>query len=158
MYNIYVILHFVLMIVWVVSAIILDFKFLKGFNTGSDEEKISLLRNVRSVSDRTEMPASTFLPLLGVLMLIENNYWLQLGVMHGKILMALVTIGLYHAARGISGRMMAALDAGDAVNGLAKRYVVFRLAVLVLLILMSAMIISYKGGISALFYVRSWFN
>ncbi|HIC74518.1 MAG TPA: hypothetical protein EYO92_05425, partial [Candidatus Marinimicrobia bacterium] len=60
MYNIYVILHFVLMIVWVVSAIILDFKFLKGFNTGSDEEKISLLRNVRSVSDRTEMPASTF--------------------------------------------------------------------------------------------------
>lgn len=158
MYDIYVILHFLLMIVWIVSAITLDFRFLRGFNVGSNEERESLMRNVRALSDKTEMPASTFLPLLGVLMLIENSYWLKVGVMHGKILLALIAIGLYHAARGISKKMVATLHAGDAADNLARRYTIFRLAVLVLLVSMSAMIISYKGGISALFFVRSWFN
>ena len=84
MYDIYVILHFVLMLVWVAFAITLDFRFLRGFNMCSNEERVSLMRNVRALSDRTEMPASTFLPLLGILMLIENSFWLRVPVMHGK--------------------------------------------------------------------------
>ncbi|MDP6593994.1 MAG: hypothetical protein QF613_07320 [Candidatus Marinimicrobia bacterium] len=158
MYDIYVILHFVLMLVWVAFAITLDFRFLRGFNMCSNEERVSLMRNVRALSDRTEMPASTFLPLLGILMLIENSFWLRVPVMHGKILLALIAIGLYHAARGTSKRMMIALEVGDAVDRLAKRYMIFRLAVLVLLVSMSAMIISSKGEISAFFLIRSWFN
>ena len=54
--------------------------------------------------------------------------------------------------------MMIALEVGDAVDRLAKRYMIFRLAVLVLLVSMSAMIISSKGEISAFFLIRSWFN
>ena len=95
MYNLYLIGHFVLAVAWLGAAIYLDFTFLSGFGKATTEEKKSMIAKMRSLSDRTEMVASFFLPLLGVLMLIDRTFWLKVGIMHGKITVALIAIGLY---------------------------------------------------------------
>jgi hypothetical protein len=102
------------------------------------------------------MIASFFLPLVGVLMIIDRTFWLKVGVMHWKIMVALIAIGIYHASRGVLKKLEAALDEGSLTEGLQKRYVVLRMIVLVFLVSNVTMIISYKGVISTFFLISSW--
>ena len=157
MYNIYLIGHFALAVTWLGAAIYLDFTFLSGFDKATTEEKKSLIAKIRSLSDKTEMVASFFLPLLGVLMLIDRTFWLKVGTMHGKITLALLAIGLYHASRGILRKMEAALEIGNPIDTLQKKYVAFRMIVLLFLVVTVGMIVAYKGGIiSTIFLIKSW--
>lgn len=157
MYNLYLIGHFVLAAAWLGVAIYLDFTFLSGFGKATTEGKKSMIAKMRSLSDRTEMVASFFLPLLGVLMLIDRTFWLKVGIMHGKITIALIAIGLYHASRGVLRKIDTALDSGGSIESLQKKYVAFRMIVLVFLVVTVGMIVAYKGGvISTIFLIKSW--
>ena len=77
--------------------------------------------------------------------------------MHGKISGALLAIGLYHASRKVLRKMETALDSGDSIERLQKKYVAFRMIVLILLVTTVGMIIMYKNGvISTIFLIKSW--
>ncbi len=157
MYNIYLIGHFALAVTWLWAAVYLDFTFLKYFNKATTEEKKSLIVKISFLSDKTEMVASFFLPLLGILMLIDRTFWLKVGTMHGKITLALLAIGLFHASRGVLRKIEAALDSGNPIETLQKKYVAFRMIVLLFLVVTVGMILAYKGGIiSAIFLIKSW--
>ena len=54
---------------------------------------------ILDLTTKVEMPASFFIPLTGVLMMIEKTYFLQLGWMHLKILIALFAIAFTHMSR-----------------------------------------------------------
>ena len=78
-------------------------------------------------------------------------------MMHGKSTLALLAIGLYHASRGVLRKMEIALDSGDSIDSLQKKYVAFRMSVLVFLIVTVGMIIVFKSGvISTIFLIKSW--
>ena len=155
-YNLYLITHFVLASVWLSVAFYLDFIFLSGFHKATVEGKKTMIIQMRTLSDKTEMVASFFLPLVGVLMLIDRTFWLKVGVMHGKITIALIAIGLYHASRGVLRKLETALNDGSPTEILQKRYVLFRMIVLVFLVSIVAMMISYKGVVSTFFLISSW--
>tara|TARA_B100002003_G_scaffold5913_1_gene5370 strand:- start:102 stop:455 length:354 start_codon:yes stop_codon:yes gene_type:complete len=58
--------------------------------------------DVDLVSDlitKVEMPASFFIPLTGILMMIDQTHWLQVGWMHLKILFGLAAVGFTHMSR-----------------------------------------------------------
>ncbi len=48
---------------------------------------------------KVEMPASFFIPLTGVLMMIDQTHWLQVGWLHLKILVGLAAVGFSHMSR-----------------------------------------------------------
>ncbi|MFQ6674024.1 MAG: hypothetical protein ACE5GH_04485 [Fidelibacterota bacterium] len=158
MYKLYLLAHFLLMFLWIVPALISDYRFLAHFRGAGTEKRISILKSIQSVSDRTEMVASFFIPLVGVLMIIERTFWLTEGVMYAKILMALVAIGCYHVARGKLKKMIAALHSGSPVGRLAKHYLAFRSTMLLLLVTVVWTIVSFKGALSAPYLIRSWFG
>ena len=155
-YNLYLITHFVLASVWLGVAFYLDFIFLSGFHKATVEGKKTMIIQMRTLSDKTEMVASFFLPLVGVLMLIDRTFWLKVGVMHGKVTIALIALGLYHASRGVLRKLETALNDGSPTERLQKRYVLFRMIVLVFLVSIVAMMISYKGVVSTFFLISSW--
>ena len=48
---------------------------------------------------KVEMPASFFIPLTGVLMMIDQIHWLQVGWIHFKIVVGLLAVGFTHVSR-----------------------------------------------------------
>ena len=56
---------------------------------------------------KVEMPASFFMPLTGVLMMIDQTHWLSVGWLHLKILIGLAAIAFSHMSRAklIHGNM-----------------------------------------------------
>ena len=48
---------------------------------------------------KIEMPASFFIPLTGVLMMIDQIHWLQVGWIHFKIVVGLLAVGFTHVSR-----------------------------------------------------------
>ena len=48
---------------------------------------------------KVEMPASFFIPLTGVLMMIDQIHWLQVDWIHLKIIVGLAAVGFTHASR-----------------------------------------------------------
>jgi uncharacterized membrane protein len=144
-----------MMILWVVSAVVLDYWFLAKFPKLSKESKLELLKGIQRISNKTEMPASSFLPLIGVLMLMEKTFWLKVGLMHGKIAISMIAIGMYHASRGVSNKMMAALESGSRTKSLAKKYIFYRIVTLVFLLGIVWMIADYKGVISTFHIIKS---
>ena len=146
-----------LAVIWLSFAIYLDFIFLNGFSKGTVETKKNIIKKIRFLSDKTEMIASFFLPLLGVLMLIDKTFWLKVGMMHIKITVAFVAIGIYHASRGVLRKIEIAVDNKTPINKLYNRYIAFRTVVLIFLLTTVSMIIIYKGGvISTIFLIKSW--
>ena len=154
MYYIYLIGHFVLAVIWLSSAIYLDFIFLNGFSKASVETKKNIIKRIRFLSEKI---ASFFLPLLGVLMLIDKTFWLKVGMMHIKITIAFVAIGIYHASRAVLRKIEIAIDNNTPINKLYNRYIAFRAVILIFLLTTVSMIIIYKGGvISTIFLIKSW--
>lgn len=158
MYKFYLIVHFLLMMIWTVSAVILDFRFLIHFRRLGDISQIGFLKSIQKVSDKTEFPASVFIILMGLLMIIDQTYWLKVGIIYWKIVLALTAVGLYHVSRGILKKMIRQLaDSNEPVQPLANRYIIFRLSTFVFLISIFWIIIEYKGGIGTLHILKSWF-
>lgn len=54
---------------------------------------------ILDLSTKVEMPASFFIPLTGVLMMIEQTHFLQDGWMHLKIIIGLIAIAFTHLSR-----------------------------------------------------------
>lgn len=158
MYNAYLVAHFFLMLVWIIPAIISDYWFLVRFRQGSREERIGVVKRIQALSGRTELVASFLIPLVGILLIIERSYWLKEGVMHAKILLALVAIGSYHASRGKLKRLLSTLEKGDATKGLPKSYMLFRGLTLMVLVAVVWLIVSFKDAFSTLYLIRSWFE
>ena len=61
MQPVYMVLHFLLAMVWIGSAVMLDLRFRKNFAGASVEERLTLMRGIRSFSSKTEMPITLLL-------------------------------------------------------------------------------------------------
>ena len=85
------VLHFIGMAAWFGTALAVNIIWSK-----------KQTRDVDLVSDlitKVEMPASFFIPLTGILMMIDQTHWLQVGWMHLKILFGLAAVGFTHMSR-----------------------------------------------------------
>ena len=69
---------------------------------------VSIIWSRKNINDKTlildlitkvEMPASFFIPLTGVLMLIDKMHWLSIGWMQIKICIGLLTVVFTHLSR-----------------------------------------------------------
>ncbi|MDP6877346.1 MAG: hypothetical protein QGI18_02015 [Candidatus Marinimicrobia bacterium] len=90
-YIIIKILHFIGMASWFGVALAISIILSKN---DSIEHKLIL-----DLSTKVEMPASFFIPLTGVLMMIEQTHFLQNGWMHLKIIIGLLAIAFTHLSR-----------------------------------------------------------
>lgn len=158
MYNAYVIVHFLLMLLWIVPAIVADYWFLARFRRGGRDERIRVVKRIQALSGKTEMMASFFIPLVGVLLLVERSFWLKEGIMHAKIVLALVAIGSYHAGRARLRKLRNTLESGDSTAGLSRRYMLLRSFTLLVLVVIVWLIVSFKGTFSTLYLIKSWFG
>ena len=141
----YMALHFVLALIWIGSAVMLDLRFRNNFASASVEDRLTLMRGIRSFSGKTEMPITILLLVLGAILLMKNMAWMKVGAMHGKLTLALVAIGLLHASRGVMRKMITALESGENADDLAKKYSRMRMSVLGMLFLISGMILGVKA-------------
>jgi len=85
------VLHFIGMAAWFGTALAVTIIWSKK-QTGDVDLVSDLITKV-------EMPASFFIPLTGVLMMIDQTHWLQVGWMHLKILFGLAAVGFTHMSR-----------------------------------------------------------
>ena len=145
MSDFYVIAHFAMMLLWVLPAFYLNYKLLRHYPDGAPEEKLTLLKNVQSISDKTELPASSFIFLIGVLMILDKIFFLQMGIIHLKILLALIAIGLYHMSRGRLRRIITSLEGSGAVAGQGRQLIFFRVITLVLIVSVVLLIFTFYG-------------
>ena len=90
-YIIIKILHFIGMASWFGVALAISIILSKN---DSIEHKL-----IHDLSTKVEMPASFFIPLTGVLMMIEQTHFLQNGWMHLKIIIGLLAIAFTHLSR-----------------------------------------------------------
>jgi len=90
-YIIIKILHFIGMASWFGVALAISIILSKN---DSMDHKVIL-----DLSTKVEMPASFFIPLTGVLMMIEQTHFLQDGWMHLKIIIGLIAIAFTHLSR-----------------------------------------------------------
>ena len=156
MYKIYLILHFFLMLLWIIPASISVYQLLVHFKNEEKDEQISILKGIQTLSNKTELFASFFIPLIGILMIVEQRFWLTIGVINIKILIALVAIALYHISRGKLKNLIAVLESGNSANILAKQYIILRIITLILLAAIFILIVHYKGQISTFYIIKSW--
>ena len=84
-------LHFIGMAAWFGTALAVTIIWSKK-QTGDVDLVSDLITKV-------EMPASFFIPLTGILMMIDQTHWLQVGWMHLKILFGLAAVGFTHMSR-----------------------------------------------------------
>ena len=84
-------LHFIGMAAWFGTALAVTIIWSKK-QTGDVDLVFDLITKV-------EMPASFFIPLTGVLMMIDQTHWLQVGWMQLKILVGLAAVGFTHMSR-----------------------------------------------------------
>jgi len=90
-YIIIKILHFIGMASWFGVALAISIILSKN---DSMDHKLIL-----DLSTKVEMPASFFIPLTGVLMMIEQTHFLEDGWMHLKIIIGLLAIAFTHLSR-----------------------------------------------------------
>ena len=85
------VLHFIGMAAWFGTALAVNIIWSKK-QTGDVDLVSDLITKV-------EMPASFFIPLTGILMMIDQTHWIQVGWMHLKILFGLAAVGFTHMSR-----------------------------------------------------------
>ena len=128
-YIIIKILHFIGMASW--FGIALAISIILSKNDSIDHKLILEL------STKVEMPASFFIPLTGVLMMIEQTHFLQDGWMHLKIIIGLLAVVFTHLSR-------AQLIHSDLKNpNILQKFIFYRnIALLNLIIVL--IIVGYK--------------
>lgn len=155
MYEAYLVLHFLLAVLWILGALAADAVL---FSSIGDVPRLQAgIARARSISDRTELFASFFLPLVGVLMLVERQFWLRAGVIHLKILLWLVAIGLFHASRTVL-RKIAGQQAENPSAPSFGRYALLRAGMWFALLAAVWRIYDYKGAFGTLRLLQSWFR
>ena len=90
-YNTIRLLHLIGMAAWFGTALIVSIIWSK--------KEVGDTKLILDLISKVEMPASFFIPLTGVLMMIDQIHWLQVGWMHLKIIVGLVAIGFTHFSR-----------------------------------------------------------
>ena len=90
-YTIIRVLHFIGMAAWFGTALAVNIIWSKK-QTGDVDLVSDLITKV-------EMPASFFIPLTGILMMIDQTHWLEVGWMQLKILFGLAAVGFTHMSR-----------------------------------------------------------
>jgi len=90
-YTVLRILHLIGMAAWFGTALAVSIIWSKK-QTADKDLVLDLITKV-------EMPASFFIPLTGVLMMIDQTYWLTVGWLHFKILVGLAAVGFSHMSR-----------------------------------------------------------
>jgi len=83
--------HLIGMAAWFGTALVVSIVWFRK-NIGDKELILDVITKV-------EMPASFFIPMTGVLMMIEQPLWLQVGWLHLKILIGLAAVVFSHFSR-----------------------------------------------------------
>ena len=84
-------LHLIGMAAWFGTALIVSIIWSK--------KEVGDTKLILDLISKVEMPASFFIPLTGILMMIDQTHWLQVGWMHLKILFGLAAVGFTHMSR-----------------------------------------------------------
>ena len=86
-------LHLIGMAAWFGTALVVSIIWSK--------EEIKDKDIILDIITKVEMPASFFIPLTGVLMMIEQTHWLQSGWLQLKIILGLAAVVFSHISREI---------------------------------------------------------
>ena len=92
-YSTVKLLHIIGMSAWFGTALVVSIIWSK--KDGLD------LNLILDLITKVEMPASFFIPLTGVLMTIDQTYWLNIGWIHLKIVIGLLAVVFSHFSRAM---------------------------------------------------------
>ena len=92
-YSTIKLLHIIGMSAWFGTALVVSIIW-------SKKDKIDL-KLILDIITKVEMPASFFIPLTGVLMTIEQTYWLNIGWVQLKIVIGLLAVVFSHLSRAM---------------------------------------------------------
>ena len=92
-YSTVKLLHIIGMSAWFGTALVVSIIW-------SKKDKIDL-KLILDIITKVEMPASFFIPLTGVLMTIEQTYWLNIGWVQLKIVIGLLAVVFSHLSRAM---------------------------------------------------------
>jgi len=92
-YSTVKLLHILGMSAWFGTALVVSIIW-------SKKDKIDL-KLILDIITKVEMPASFFIPLTGVLMTIDQTYWLNIGWIQLKIVIGLLAVVFSHFSRAM---------------------------------------------------------
>jgi len=92
-YSTVKLLHIIGMSAWFGTALVVSIIW-------SKKDKIDL-KLILDIITKVEMPASFFIPLTGVLMTIDQTYWLNIGWIQLKIVIGLLAVVFSHFSRAM---------------------------------------------------------
>ena len=92
-YSTVKLLHIIGMSAWFGTALVVSIIW-------SKKDKIDL-KLILDIITKVEMPASFFIPLTGVLMTIDQTYWLNIGWIQLKIVIGLLAVVFSHLSRAM---------------------------------------------------------
>ena len=92
-YSTVKLLHIIGMSAWFGTALVVSIIWSK--KDGID------LNLILDLITKVEMPASFFIPLTGVLMMIDQTYWLNIGWIQLKIVIGLLAVVFSHSSRAM---------------------------------------------------------
>jgi len=92
-YSILKLLHVIGISAWFGTALTISIIWSK-----QDKTDLKLILDLIS---KVEMPASFFIPLTGVLMTIDQTYWLNFGWIQLKIIIGLIAVSFSHVSRAM---------------------------------------------------------
>ena len=92
-YSTVKLLHIIGMSAWFGTALVVSIIW-------SKKDKIDL-KLILDLITKVEMPASFFIPLTGVLMMIDQTYWLNIGWIQLKIVIGLLAVVFSHSSRAM---------------------------------------------------------
>ena len=92
-YSTVKLLHLIGMSAWFGTALVVSIIWSK-----KDGKDINLILDLIT---KVEMPASFFIPLTGVLMMIDQTYWLNIGWIQLKIVIGLLAVVFSHSSRAM---------------------------------------------------------
>jgi len=92
-YSIMKLLHIIGMSAWFGTALTISIIW-------SKQDKLDL-KLILDLISKVEMPASFFIPLTGVLMTIDQTFWLSIGWVQLKIMIGLATVVFSHLSRAM---------------------------------------------------------
>ena len=92
-YQILKLLHFIGMSAWFGTALSVSIIWSK--------KEVGDTKLILDLISKIEMPASFFIPLTGVLMTIDQTYWLSFGWIQLKIIIGLLAVSFSHVSRAM---------------------------------------------------------
>ena len=92
-YSTVKLLHIIGMSAWFGTALVVSIIWSK-----KDGKDLNLILDLIT---KVEMPASFFIPLTGVLMMIDQTYWLNIGWIQLKIVIGLLAVVFSHSSRAM---------------------------------------------------------